>query len=71
MFLSGVKYPLLTFQAESGRIIGCILRIRFNEPVGEAEGTALISSALSGNEVNPDDVSAYGLIIQYLEGFFE
>ena len=70
LFLPGVKYPLLTFQADSGRVIGCILRIRYNEPVGEAEGTALISSGLGG-KVNPDDVSAYGLIIQYLEGFLE
>ena len=71
LFLPGVKYPLLTFQADSSRVIGCILRIKYNEPVGEAEGTALISNDVSTSEVNPDDVSAYGLIIQYLEGFLE
>lgn len=66
LFLPGVRYPLLTFQADSGRVIGCVCRIKFNEPVGEGEGTVLFSDR---DENRLDDAVAYDSVIQYLEDF--
>jgi HJR/Mrr/RecB family endonuclease len=67
--LPGVKFPLLTFQAHADKVIRCIYRIRNNKPVGEHEGTILISIDHDNNRVGPDEIQAYTLIIQYLEQF--
>ncbi len=68
--LPGVKYPLLTFQVRCDAVVRCVFRIRYNEPVGENDGEVLISCE-GDNRQCPDDVQAYGLIIQYLVQFLE
>jgi HJR/Mrr/RecB family endonuclease len=60
--LPGVKYPLLTFQTQNGAVTRCIQRIKYNEPVTEADGEAIIVA---------DDEQAYGLVMHYLELFLE
>jgi hypothetical protein len=60
--LPGVKYPLLTFQVHNSAVTRCVQRIKYNEPVTEADGEAI---ALG------DDEQAYGLVMQYLELFIE
>ncbi len=70
VYLPGVKYPLLTFQVQSGDVARCVFRIKYNEPVGESDGQVLISSDDSGR-LGPDGAEAYALIIQYLEQFLE
>lgn len=60
--LPGVKYPLLTFQVQNGKVTRCVQRIKYNEPVNEADGE-VISAA--------DEEQAYGLVMQYLELFIE
>jgi hypothetical protein len=70
LHLLGVKYPLLTFQVQSGEVTRCVYRIKNNEPVGESEGAVLIKSDRS-NRFGPDDVRAYALIVEYLEQFLE
>jgi len=69
--LPGVKYPLLTFQSQNGKVSRCVFRIKYNEPVGENDGEALISTNEAHLRVGPDDEQAYGLIMQYLEQFLE
>jgi hypothetical protein len=69
--LPGVKYPLLTFQTQNGEVLRCVFRIKYNEPVGENDGEALISTNEAHSRVGPDDEQAYGLIMQYLEHFLE
>ncbi len=69
--LPGVKYPLLTFQTQNGEVLRCVFRIKYNEPVGENDGEALISTNEAHSRVGPDDEQAYGLIMQYLEQFLE
>jgi hypothetical protein len=71
LHLPGVKFPLLTFQVQLGEITRCVYRIKNNEPVGESEGTALISNDRSNNRFGPDDIRAYALITQYLKQFLE
>ncbi len=71
LHLSGVKYPLLTFQVQSDSIIRCVCRIKNNKPVGENEGSAVISIDRNNIRVGPDDMQAYALVMQYLEEFFE
>lgn len=71
LYLPGVKFPLLTFQAPSDVVIRCVFRIKYNEPVGEFDGEALIRSDSNNNRFGPDDTQAYALIIQYLEQFVE
>lgn len=73
LHVPGVKFPLLTFQAhpEDDAVVRCVYRIKYNEPVSETDGEALIKSDRSNNRVGPDDVHAYVLIIQYLEQFLE
>jgi hypothetical protein len=60
--LPGVKYPLLTFQTQNGAVMRCVQRIKYNEPVNEADGEAIVAA---------DDEQAYGLVIRYLELFLE
>jgi hypothetical protein len=69
LYLLGVKYPLLTVQACSGVVTRCVYRIRYNEPVNEFDGEALIGSDDANNRFGPDDAQAYELITQYLEQF--
>jgi hypothetical protein len=69
LHLPGVKFPLLTFQAHANEVIRCVYRIKNNNPVGEHEGTALISCDHENHKVGPDEIQAYALIIQYLEQF--
>jgi hypothetical protein len=69
--LPGVKYPLLTFQTQNGGVSRCVFRIKYNEPVGENDGEALISTNDLHLRVGPDDEQAYGAVMQYLEQFLE
>jgi hypothetical protein len=69
--LPGVKYPLLTFHTQNGKVLRCVFRIKYNEPVGENDGEALISTNEAHSRFGPDDEQAYGLIMEYLEQFLE
>lgn len=60
--LPGVKYPLLTFQVQNGTVTRCVQRIKYNEPVNEADGEVIVADS---------DEQAYGLVMQYLEQFIE
>jgi len=71
LHLPGVKYPLLTFQSDGDEIVRCVFRIKYNEPVGEFEGEALVSTDRNNNRFGPDGKEAYALIIKYLEQFVE
>ena len=71
LHLPGVKYPLLTFQAQGNDIVRCVFRIKYNEPVGEFNGEAIISTDNNNNRSGPDGEEAYALIIKYLEQFVE
>jgi hypothetical protein len=71
LYLSGVRHPLLTFQGSSDVVTACVFRIKYNEPVSESEGEALITSKGDGTTAGPDDETAYGLIVKYLENFLE
>ena len=71
LHLPGVKYPLLTFQARGEDVTLCIFRIKFNEPVGEFDGEALIWCDRNNDRFGPDGMEAYALTIQYLEQFVE
>lgn len=70
LYLFGVKYPLLTFQAESEVVTKCVYRIRYNEPVEEAEGEDLIKID-DDTRIGPTGMEAYNLIIKYLEQFLD
>ncbi len=70
LYLPGVKFPLLNFQACRDSVIRCVYRIKYNEPVGESEGKALISS-VNNQRSGPDDAEAYALIVEYLKQFVE
>ncbi len=69
--LSGVEFPLLTFQALAGNVIRCVFRIKNKQPVAEFDGVALISTDRNNNRSGPDDAHAYALILQYLEEFLK
>jgi HJR/Mrr/RecB family endonuclease len=69
--LPGVKYPLLTFQAQNGIVLTCIKRIEYNEPVTEADGEVIVGFDEANQPVGPKDEEAYGLVSQYLEQFLE
>ncbi|MCL5876190.1 MAG: restriction endonuclease [Candidatus Bathyarchaeota archaeon] len=69
--LPGVKYPLLTFQAQNGEVVRCVFRIKYNEPVTENDGEFLIGFDEDGNRSGTEDLQAYEAIIQYLEQFLE
>jgi HJR/Mrr/RecB family endonuclease len=60
--LPGVKYPLLTFQVQNDVVTRCVQRIKYNEPVNEADGEVIAADS---------DEQAYGLVMQYLELFLE
>ena len=71
LHLSGIKFPLLTFQAHADEVIRCVYRIKNNNPVGEHEGIPLISRDQESKRVGPNEIQAYALIIQYLEEFLK
>jgi hypothetical protein len=71
LHLPEVKFPLLTFQAQKDTVTQCVYRIKDNRPMGENEGTTLISTDNDGNRVGPEDAEAYDLITWYLEEFLE
>jgi HJR/Mrr/RecB family endonuclease len=71
LHLPGVKYPLLTFQARNEEIVRCVLRIKYDEPVGEFNGEAIINTDRNNNRFGPDSEEAYLSIIKYLEQFVE
>ena len=59
LHLSGVKFPLLTFQANADEVIRCVYRINNNNnPVGENEGISLISVGPEKNRVGPIEIQA-------------
>lgn len=66
LHLPGVKYPLLTFQAQNGVVTRCVLRIKYNEPVTEDQGEVIV-----GCETARSDEEAYRLVTEYLERFLE
>ena len=68
--LPGVKFPLLTFQTESGKVTACVRRIRNNEPIGEFEGTDFFGRDKS-NSIDPEDQETFKLIVKYLESFLK
>jgi HJR/Mrr/RecB family endonuclease len=69
--LPGVKYPLLTFQVQNGKVVHCVQRIKYNEPVNEADGEAIITNDEANRRFGPDDEQAYQQVMQYLELFLE
>ena len=69
--LPGVKYPLLTFHAPHGVVTRCICRIKYYEPVTEAQGEAIIDTDEANRRVGLDGEKAYEAVIEYLEQFIE
>lgn len=65
LYFPGIKYPLLTFQATSNGMVQCIFRIKNYEPVGENQGE-IISQEI---KTMLDELSIYGIIVEYLEQF--
>lgn len=71
VYFPGVKFPLLTFQVQNGLVTRLVYRIKYNEPVGENDGEALIRSDRNGNRFGPEDPEAYAQVTEYLEQFLE
>jgi hypothetical protein len=71
LHLPGIKFPLLTFEIRAGEVCKCVFRIKFNEPVGEFGGEALIWCDCINERFGPDGAEAYSLITGYLEQFVE
>jgi restriction system protein len=71
IYFPGVKFPLLTFQVQNGLVARLVYRIKYNEPVGENEGEALIKCDRSGCRFGPEDAEAYAQVTEYLEQFLE
>ncbi len=71
LHLAGVKFPLLTFQADGEEVFRCVYRINDDKPVGEHEGINLISRDKDNKRIGPNEIQAYKLIIQYLEQFLK
>jgi len=69
LHLAGVKFPLLTFQADGEEVFRCVYRINDDKPVREHEGINLISRDKDNKIIGPNEIQAYKLIIQYLEQF--
>ena len=69
LYLPNVKFPLLTFQANSDAVTRCVFRIKNNQPVGEFEGVTLLGYDRNNVRFGPEGIQAYNLIIQYLEDF--
>jgi HJR/Mrr/RecB family endonuclease len=71
LHLPGIRYPLLSFQAQGGEVVRCVFRIKYNEPVGEFDGEVLIGVDSANVRFGADGQEAYALIIQYLEQFLQ
>jgi HJR/Mrr/RecB family endonuclease len=71
VYFPGVSFSLLTFQVQNGAVSKLVYRVKYNEPVGENDGEALIKSDRSGNRFGPEDAEAYALVTEYLEQFLE
>lgn len=72
VFFPGVSFPLLTFQVQNSQVTRLVYRIKYNEPVGENDGEALINCSRNDNTSNrPNDADAYAQVIAYLEQFLE
>ncbi|XHH09902.1 MAG: restriction endonuclease [Candidatus Bathyarchaeia archaeon] len=71
VFFPGVKFPLLTFQVQNCLVTRLVYRIKYNEPVGENDGEALIRCDRGGARFGPEDAEAYAQITMYLEQFLE
>jgi len=71
LYFPGVTFPLLTFQVQNGAVSKLVYRVKYNEPVGETDGEALIKSDRNGNRFGPEDAEAYALVTEYLEQFLE
>jgi hypothetical protein len=71
LFLAGVKFPLLTFQVEGGRVTRCVYRMRNYTPVGESEAQALIWTDHANIKLGPDGAEAYDAVTRYLKEFIE
>jgi hypothetical protein len=71
VLLPGVKYPLLTFMVRGGAVSRLVFRIKYNEPVTEAEGEVVVGVDEAGNRVGPSEGEAYMRVIQYLEQFIQ
>ena len=71
LFVPWIKYPLLTYQANSNKVIRCLYRIKYNNPVTEKEAETLISVDQNGNQTGPNDEQVYLKIAQYLQQFLE
>ena len=71
LHMPGVKFPLLTFEIRAGEVSKCVFRIKFNEPVGEFQGEALIWCDRTNDRFGPDGAEAYSLITGYLEQFVQ
>lgn len=71
VYFPGVNFPLLTFQVQNGVVIRLVYRIKYNEPISETDGEALIRSDKNGNRFGPKDQEAYAQVTEYLEQFLE
>ncbi len=69
LYLSGIKYPLLTFQSQNNRVIYCVCRIKYNQPISEVDGEVLVN--INDAQVRFVDENSYELISKYLEQFLE
>jgi hypothetical protein len=71
LYLTGIKYPLLTIQTQSNVAVKCISRIKYFEPMSENDGEALFTRDFTNSSSDSDDVAAYTSIIKYLEEFLD
>jgi hypothetical protein len=71
LFLAGVKFPLLTFQAEEDRVVSCVFRMKNYKPVGEHEAQTLIWTDEANNRLGPKDLEVYNVVTKYLKDFIE
>jgi len=69
LFLAGVKFPLLTFQAEGDRVVRCVFRMKNYKPVGEHEAQALIWTDEANIRLGPNEAEAYEAVTRYLIDF--
>jgi HJR/Mrr/RecB family endonuclease len=71
LYLAGVKFPLLTFQAENDKVVRCMFRMKNYKPIGEHEAQALIWIDEANVRCGPSDAEAYDAVTKYLKDFVE
>jgi hypothetical protein len=71
LFLAGVKFPLLTFQADGDKVVRCVYRMKNYKPVGEHVEQALIWTDDANITLGPNDAEAYDAVRRYLKDFIE